>query len=278
MEDEGKKAWTSLTNQLFELKGFTMAFISSLFRFFLKNIVFILVLPALFGGATYLWYGQAEPTYQASMTVSYVHLEKKIYGDMVVKLNQSIKSGGILGMPGFESMPQDFSSALLKVEAINLKGEELTSDLSSDHIPFDLVVTVSDLEALKDIEKALVVYLDSPHFVQERLTYNMKNAKDQMSYYCAQVASMQSKLDEIDAANNSEVLEALVNQMNDAKAKMTEAERQLTFNSNIEVLHGLQASSAQQNEPGNKRSKMATLLGLLIALSVGVFRLSNESA
>jgi hypothetical protein len=272
MEDEGKEAWKSLRSQLFELKGFTQAMFQSVFHLLRKNLVMIFILPIILGGITFLWYRLSEPTYRASMTVSYVHLEKKIYADMIVKLNQSIKSDGIQGMPGFNSLFHEVNASLLDVLAINLKGEDLTSDLSVEHIPFDLVVEVNNLDGLDELEQALVQYLDSPVFVQERLAFNLKNAKSQIAFYTLQIKSMQNRLDEIDTVNNPEILEVLINQMNEARDKLAESEGQLMFNNNIEVLHGFQAASAQAIDHSKSRAKMAAILGLLLAFGIGVFR------
>lgn len=275
MEDEGKEAWKSLRSQLFELKGFTQAMLGSMLRLIRQNLLIIILLPLLSGGATYMWYNLASPTYSASMTVSYVHLEKKIYADMIVKLNQSILSDGIKGMSGFEALDDEVIESLIEVRAINLKGEELTTDLSDEHIPFDLVVEVRSLAGINELETALQDYLDSPNFVQERLSFNQKKAKDQVEYYSTQVKSLQSKLNVIDVANSPDALELLVDQMNEARAGLSEAEGQLTFNSNIEILHGFQAASAQKNEPGKKRAELAALVGLLLALAIGSFRTSS---
>ena len=183
-----------------------------------------------------------------------------------------IQSDGIQGMHGFNSLSDAVNASLFQVLAVNLKGEELTSDLSAEHIPFDLQVEVNNLDGLDELEQALVQYLDSPVFVQERLVYNLKNAKSQIAYHSEQIESMQIRLNEIDAANNPEFLEVLVNQMNDARDKLAEAEGQLMFNNNIEVLHGFQAASAQAIDHSKSRAKMAAILGLLLALGIGVFK------
>lgn len=271
-EDEGKEAWNSLSAQLFELKGFLRSMLLSFLSFFKRNFLLLFGVPILFFGATFGWYSFQDPTFEASMTVSYVHLEKKIYADMIVKLNQSIQSEMIQKMPGFSSLSNEANASLEKVDAINLRGEALTSDLSVDRVPFDLLVEVNNLEYLSSIEQALVEYLDSPVFVQERLAFNTANAKKQARYYTEQISSLQKRLDEIDTASDSDDFELLMDRIVDANIKLAEAEGQLKFNSNIEVLHGFQAGSAKKIDQGKDRAKMAAVAGLLFALMIGFFR------
>lgn len=271
-EDEGKEAWNSLSAQLFELKGFMRSMLRSFLRFVKRNIVLLIGMPILFFGATFGWYSFQVPTFEASMTVSYVHLEKKIYADMIVKLNQSIQSDMIEKMPGFSNLSNEANRSIENVKAINLKGETLTSDLSVDRVPFDLLVEVNNLEYLSSIEQALVEYLDSPVFVQERLAFNTANAKKQARYYTEQISSLQKRLDDIDTSSDSDEFELLMDRIVDANIKLAEADGQLQFNSNIEVLHGFQAGSAKKTDQGKDRAKMAAVAGLLFALMIGFFR------
>ena len=271
-EDEGKEAWESLKSQLFELKGFFVAMTKSVLVFLMKNILLLIALPIIFGGATCFWYSSVTESYQASMTVSYVHLEKKIYADMIIKVNQSIESGMVDKMPGFGDLQEEALASVRSIKAFNLKGEDLTMDLSVERVPFDLIVEVNDLTFLADLEGALVDYLDSPKFVQDRLTFNRASASRQVDFYKKQVETFQKLIDANAGEEETEDLKSVVEQWNQANLKLSDAQGQLAFNSNIEVLHGLLAGSAQQSKLGTKRAKMALAFGLVLAIIISLFR------
>ena len=82
----GEKVWTAMQSQLAEAGGFLGAMLRSAVSFVRRYMISLFVFAALGGGiASVIWLLKPD-YYQADMTVSYVHYEKKIYADMLEKI------------------------------------------------------------------------------------------------------------------------------------------------------------------------------------------------
>ena len=93
--ETGIGVWESLASQMAEAGGFFGGMFRS-FKTFVNKYFWSLLILGLIGAliAGGSWW--MKPRYfQAEMTVSYVHYEKKIYADMLEKLNMLIQAGDV---------------------------------------------------------------------------------------------------------------------------------------------------------------------------------------
>ena len=91
MEDEGKEAWKSLRSQLFELKGFTQAMLGSMLRLIRQNLLIIILLPLLSGGATYMWYNLASAQGNEDAKKLKLKLSKKMTKEQIAEAERLSK-------------------------------------------------------------------------------------------------------------------------------------------------------------------------------------------
>jgi len=204
------------------------------------------------------------------MTLSYVHLEKKIYGDMLLDLNRAVDQGELSEVPGFTDVSEGTIEALVEVRGVNIKGEPLSEDLSAERVPFYLKLEMQDKDHLDELESAILTFLDSPQFVQERLVYNEERAKAKIENLTGQIESIKTELEE---SEDSEVRATLFDQLEQLRAQLEETRGSLQFNRNIEVLDGLEVATVVMNEPSLKWLWMGVTGGILLALTFGAIRL-----
>ena len=191
-------------------------------------------------GGTYAW--MKKNIFRAEMTVSYAQLEKKIYGDMLFKLNQLLDSKQYASLSEKLNMTEEQIAQIHSIEGINIHNQPLVKDISVEKVPFYIVVEVYDIAVLPQLQKSLVKYLSDSDFINERLLLNERNYKNEVIHMKNQMVYMDSlkmlllrdcsNLD-ADAVIN---LEKLNKDQNEIFGRIRDLEAALQFNKNIEVM------------------------------------------
>jgi hypothetical protein len=225
------------------------------------------LLGALIGGG--IWY--VKPShYEAEMTVSYVHYEKKIYADMLQKLNNLLASGNYSVLAEVLEMPEEQVKEILSVGSLNIKREPLIDDLSTEKLPFYIVVQVMDPAILPDLEMGLVKYLDHTDYIQERLNFMRQKATDELVFLKRRLAIADS-LSKMYILRNEGIKDdkvttrmELLEESRAIYSRMQEVQGLLTFNVNVEVLDGFVVA----NKTSGKGLMHFLLFGLFLGLGI----------
>jgi tetratricopeptide (TPR) repeat protein len=271
-KEDGKKTWYALENQWAEAVGFFnamfLSFVKAVQKHFWGFFVFAVVVGAT--GAAYAWL--KKDVYKSQMTVSYAQLEKKIYGDMLYKLNELLESQQYAETAQLLKLKEEKVEDIKSIKGINIHGQLLTEDLSVEKVPFYIEVVVFNPKLLPDLEVSLVQYISQSKYVEERLKLNENNYKKEIRHLQNQLAYMDSLKIILmsDCADlKGDVVENL-NQLNESQneifSQIRDFESALLFNKNIEVMDGFIA---------HHESKTKVILKFLfIGLAVGIgFRL-----
>ncbi len=272
-KEEGKKVWYSLEYQFAEAIGFFGAMISSVLKTIKKNafgiIVFAIIFGAIGGALSFI----KKPIYHSRMTVSYAQLEKKIYGDMLYKLNQLIESNQYDEFADLLNLEADQVHEIHMINSMNIHNQPLINDISVEKVPFYIIAEVYNPSILNDLQDALVNYLSDSEFVRGRLMLNERNYKNEIRHMRSQLVYMDSlkvlllrdcsNLD-ADAVVN---LEKLNKNQNEIFGRIRDLEAALQFNRNIEVMDGFIA----QKVPFSKLLLNYILIGMMIGIIIRIF-------
>lgn len=268
--ENGNRTWQAIQSQFEEGRGFLGGILASLKKYvrkyFLSYVLFGLVF-ALIGGAVIF----VKPKlYEANMTVSYVHYEKKIYADMLEKLNLLIQAGKFNTLSELLELPEQSVKSIKSITGYNIRNEELVDDLGVEKIPFYITIRVSDPEIITPLETSLLDYLNNTEFIQERLKYMKKRSLDELAFLEKRLAVVDSlsgillinenDLNDEKAITRMELLEEAMTIFN----RIQEVKGSLVFNLNLEVLDGFIA-------PGrivSKGIKHWLLYGFLFGLAL----------
>ena len=121
--EEGARIWETLLSQMAEAGGFFGGMFHS-FKSFVKRYFWSLIILGLMGaslGSSMYW---VKPEYyQAEMTVSYVHYEKKIYADMLEKLNRLLQNGNTQMLSELLELDEAEVNNNLYITSFNIKKE-----------------------------------------------------------------------------------------------------------------------------------------------------------
>jgi hypothetical protein len=268
--EEGIKVWQAVLNQMAEGTGFLHAMLIS-FRHFIKKQFFSFLIYAIIGGliAGAIWYVKPK-VYEAGMTVSYIHYEKKIYADMLAKLDRLATSKSSKALSSLLDIPEDVTSNLASIRGYNIRGEELTEDLSTERIPFYINVKVLDVEILPELQSAIVNYLDGTDFIQDRLNYMRQKSEDELRFLELRLSVVDSLSKILFLKEDKMLGEKTVTRMELLEETLTlfdkiqEVKGSLAFNHNIEVLDGFVAN----DKPSGKGMVVWIAYGLLAGIAL----------
>ena len=268
--ETGKKVWESLLLQMAEGNGFLSAMFKTFRQFVRKNILSFLIFGLLAAAiAAGLWLLRPK-FYEAEMTVSYVHYEKKIYADMLHKLDMLIQSGDEAEVAEVLKLPVETVSGIRSVAGLNIRNEDLTADLSTEKIPFNIKVSVTELKVLKPLQPALVGYLNNTSFIQDRLNYMLRKSQHDLVFLerrLAVVDSLSSLLIIRKEGINDEKAITRMELLQEALAlhdRIQQVKGSMEFNQKIEVLDGFIPSE----NPAGSSLKMYLVYGFLAGLAL----------
>lgn len=276
---EGSKVWESTLAQLGELTGFLSGFWSSTRRF-LRSQITSFILFALIGGLSgFAWHMIRPKSYQAEMTVSYVLFEKKIYADMISKLDQLARDKSYESLSKVLSISENEAEAIKGIESFNIKREPLSKDLSVEKIPFYISVKSDDPQLLEKVGNKVVEYLDSPDFIRERMKYNIEKYTKERDFLLSRISRIDSLSAEIranmskeESSNNAEVnLADLEKSALELYDRLQQVNGSLKFNRNIEVLDGMVPSAKPLGPKWWKWVSMGIAAGIVLKVLFLIF-------
>jgi hypothetical protein len=268
--ETGRKVWSSLVEQMAESNGFFSAMFQSfkdfVKRHFVSFLVFGLVAAAIAAGIRLM----VPKVYVADMTVSYVHYEKKIYADMLAKLDQLVETKSFSTLANELNLPEEQLEQIKSIEGFNIRREPLVGDLSTEKVPFYVEVKVTNVSVLPELEVALVEYMNGTEFIQERLAYMQKKNEEELSFLQKRLASVDS-LSMILTTKNEDVSDKeatkrieLLQETLSIYDRMQSIKGALAFNKNIEVLDGFVATE----KPTGKSLLYWLVYGFLIGIGL----------
>jgi hypothetical protein len=268
--ETGKKVWEALQSQMAEGNGFLAAMILSFRRFVRKNILSFILYGIIAAAVATGLYFLKPRVYEAEMTVAYVHYEKKIYADMLRKLDMLVKSGDYATLGNLLGLPEPSARQIRSVAGYNIRNEDLTKDLSTEKIPFYIRVGVRDLDVLEPLQAGLVSYLNNTPFIQDRLEYMLDKSRNDLAF-------MERRLAVVDSLSSLLIIRK--EGINDEKAitrmellqealtlhdRIQQVKGSMKFNLNIEVLDRFIPSE----NPEGKSLKFFLVYGFLAGLAL----------
>lgn len=272
-KEEGKRTWNALQNQWAEAMGFFGAMFSSLISGMKKQAVGFLVTMIIFGaiGGGIAW--MKKQVYHSEMTVSYAQLEKKIYGDMLFKLDQLIDSKQYSSLSQLLKIDEQKIREIKTIYGKNIHNEPLINDITVEKVPFYIVVDVYNPDILPELENALVNYISESEFIHERLKLNERNYKNEISHLKNQMYYMDSlKIILLSDRENLDAdavinLKKLNSDQNEIYGRIRDLDAALQFNKNIEIMDGFIAHEI----PFNKILLKYILYGLVAGFLFRLF-------
>lgn len=267
--DEGQQVWKALAEQLAELRGFVNAAVGAAWERAKKRALWLLAAAAV--GAALGWGMAARrpAVYRAESVATYTLMAKKVYGDMLVKLNDLAQRNEHASLALLLGVDRSQAEALLAVEGTNILGDPLHEDVTSDNSPFKIILYLRDSATLPSLEVAVANYLNSSAYVQERLRFNTENETKNIADLEQQLSRMFSDRSAIIAGEgDATALAALAETIEVTRKQLKDARIYLAFNRNVEFLDGFILATDTLNADPWKGAVQYAAGALLLALAV----------
>ncbi|OSZ82479.1 hypothetical protein CAP35_04200 [Chitinophagaceae bacterium IBVUCB1] len=162
----------------------------------IKNSIGLYIICLLIGTAPVVaYYYSKSNTYEATFTLAYDELVRKIYGDRIDKLNIIIQSGNYNKVATILSVDKKAAQSLTKVEGYNILGEDLSKDLNTDKLPFIVSIKLKDTAFTTVLQNGIVKFLETGNsFMVERKKVKELENKEELSFINEQLSAMSSML------------------------------------------------------------------------------------
>ena len=131
--------------------------------------------------------------HEASFTVAYDELVRKIYGDRLLKINTLITQKDYKKTATFLGIKESTVKALLSVKGTNILGEDLSKDMNTDRIPFIVTITVKDTSQIPELQKGIINFLEFGN------DYMLGKNKIKKAEIAAEIEFIDSQLDIMDS-------------------------------------------------------------------------------
>ena len=267
------------TSQVNIIRQLIRAAISGTMQLIKRSWWIMLVLAVLFGGAGFALKSTSGVTYSASMTVAFKYLTKKMYADMMGKLNAQATNGNYEVLAARLGISQEEAQNVRSISTFNLPGEPLSQDLANDRVPFTIAVKVNDPAVLPALEAGLIHYMESTPFVQEELELQRSWLSSQQAHFSAQKAwidSIKVLFEQSLTGVPTTVplsLSELMDQSNTLFSKLEEVRRQSAQTKNILVMDSFVAASPVGGKDGKGSwGFLGAIVGLLLGFAVAFVR------
>jgi hypothetical protein len=148
------------------LKAVKTYFIASL-------IVFLLVA----GYSIYKWNG-TKKLYRSEMVCEFNNLSKKVYGEMVQRLDILARTQSYNALASYLKLPVEKAKEIVSIEGTNMEGSLLREDITTTRSPMYFKVIATSNNVFAPLQDALLDYLNSnsPYRLQRNVMENERIA------------------------------------------------------------------------------------------------------
>lgn len=241
-----------------DVSGFLFAFLSfvkqvihyilaSVKKYFLLAVIIFSLISA---SAFYYWKTQ-KPYYEVEMVCAFNNLTKKVYGEMLYKLDLLIQSRSYPALAQTLDLPIKDVEQITSIQAKNIAGSPLYEDVNTDQTPMYISVKASDKKVLTALQTALINYLNNGSPFRQRrnkmemeiigtklkfLNRDMYQADSIIAAYTNFLKRTRSVTDSAAGFSN---IAAMMKYKNELEEKQVQQEWRLQeIQNSVEVLHG----------------------------------------
>lgn len=271
----------SLHDLLLFIRRIILSILFSIKRFF---ILFLFILIAILAWG-YYQSNQSPKFYSSKMACTYNHLHKKVYGEMIYKLNILAQSQSYSALANQLEITEETASQVVQLEARNIAGSYLYEDITEQQLPFYITAVVTKREAFEPLQTAIINYLNSG------IPYHQKRMQLEFERYSEKINFLKTTLEQIDSAiytfiRNMHVHDAamdstsalfgfsnLIRLKEELENRKLSDEKMMQLQMAVEVLHGFVPTEYPNVQTAYSMTKIILLALLKAIVSVVLLNL-----
>jgi hypothetical protein len=190
-QDNEELSFKDFKKQAEQLRVFIRMIAGLLWRSIRRYAIVYLLLLAGFLAFGYYQY-KAQKSFTAKASYIYSELPKKIYGEMMDKLQDMVKSGSYNQVARSLNMPPGQVRAINDISAQNIYGSRLSEDVTEDNKTFYITVSADNNTVFDTLQPAIENYLNSNVLAVQTMTRKRTILEQKIAYLKTELVLLDS--------------------------------------------------------------------------------------
>ena len=179
--DEDEVSLKEFKSQLNSFRSFLRQIVWGVITLIRRYIILILLLAVGFGSLAFYQYKYLR-SYTARASFVYIESQKRIYGEMIDKLQLMIKTGSYNQVAKSLNLPLSQAQTIVGLNAVNGQGPKLSEDVTENTKLFYIDVTATNNQVFDTLQSALEYYLNNNVFIKRKMIYNKERIGNDIAY------------------------------------------------------------------------------------------------
>ena len=201
-----------------------------------KNLLFSLVLFALFSMAFLLQTSSKQDFYTGKASFTFSYLNKKVYGDRLLSLQELVAEKQYQTVAQLLKINTSTANKLLEFEAKNVAGSPLHEDYTEQKYPFYVHIKATKPAVFVGLEKAIADYLNEQSFDKNYIRFEQDKLRQKRIIFEKDLQRVDSLKKLISVSDLPKYVEAIT-LVENITNQITAIDKQLNQASSITVLN-----------------------------------------
>ena len=211
-----------------------------------KNLLFSLVLFALFSMAFLLQTSSKQDFYTGKASFTFSYLNKKVYGDRLLSLQELVAEKQYQTVAQLLKINTSTANKLLEFEAKNVAGSPLHEDYTEQKYPFYVHIKATKPAVFVGLEKAIADYLNEQSFDKNYIRFEQDKLRQKRIIFEKDLQRVDSLKKLISVSDLPKYVEAIT-LVENITNQITAIDKQLDQTSSITVLNSFVAIKTAKN-------------------------------
>lgn len=191
MEQDDELSFKDFKNQLQQFRHFLRSLVHLAWQNIRRYYLLLIVLLAGFGFWAYREYKDSK-IFEAKASFVYIELQKKIYGEMLDKVQDMIKAKSYNRVAEALGIPVDQARSIIAISAENIYGSKLSEDITEKNQTFYVNVMAGNSKVFDSLQYAIEHYLNNNVMVKELVGRRLKVMQQKIAYQKSELAMLDS--------------------------------------------------------------------------------------
>lgn len=211
-----------------------------------KNLIFSVVLFALFSVVFLLQISRKQDFYTGKASFTFSYLNKKVYGDRLLSLQQLVAEKQYQTVAQLLKTNVSTAENILEFEAKNVAGSPLHEDYTEQKYPFYVHVKVLKPSVFVGLENAITTYLNEQSFDKNYIRFEQEKLRQKRILFEKDLQRIDSIKKLISVSDLPKYVEAIT-LVENITNQITAIDKQLNQTSSITVLNSFVAIKTAKN-------------------------------
>ncbi len=189
--DDDEVSLQEFKSQLNSFRSFLRQLILGAFVLVKRYFILMLLLAIGFASLAFYQYKYLR-SYSARSSYVYIESRKKVYGEMIDKLQEMIKTGSYRQVAKSLNLTLPQAQTIAAINAVNTQGAKLSEDVTENNKIFYIDVTATNNQIFDTLQPALEYYLNNNVFIKRKMIYNKERIENTILYLKQELVRLDS--------------------------------------------------------------------------------------